>query len=153
MTQKAEFSIDWMQEATVADVAQIAAACFSIPWTEGAYRRELQNPQAITLVATEHNAVLGFINCGFVAGELTINALAVLPQYRRTGVASALMKAVFAWTQALCDVCYLEVRESNLAAQKLYQSLGFVQNGYRANYYQQPTEAAVLMMKVLSKTP
>lgn len=149
MTQKAEFSIDLMEEATVADVACIAAACFSMPWSEGAYRRELQNPQAITLVATNDNTVLGFVNCGFVAGELTVNALAVLPQYRHMGIGKALMQAVFTWTKEICDVCYLEVRESNLAAQTLYQSLGFTQNGYRSNYYQQPSEAAVLMMKTL----
>lgn len=149
MTQKAEFSVDLMGESTVTDVARIAAACFSMPWSEGAYRRELHNPQAITLVAASGNTVFGFVNCGFVAGELTINALAVLPQYRRMGIAKALMQAVFAWTKEICDVCYLEVRESNLAAQALYKSLGFIQNGYRANYYEQPDEAAVLMMKTL----
>lgn len=149
MMPKAEFSIDLMGEGTVADVARIAAVCFSMPWSEGAYHRELHNPQALTLVAANTNAVLGFVNCGFVADELTINALAVLPQYRRMGIAKSLMDAVFTWTKEICKICYLEVRESNLAAQKLYQNLGFVQNGYRANYYQQPAEAAVLMMKTL----
>ncbi len=149
MTQRVEFSIDLMSESTVDDVAHIAAACFSMPWSEGAYRRELTNPQAITLVAADGDTVLGFVNCGFVAGELTINALAVLHEYRRMGIANALMQAVFAWTKDICEVCYLEVRESNLAAQALYQSLGFTQNGYRSNYYEQPTEAAVLMIKTM----
>ncbi len=149
MTQRAEFSIDLMSESTVEAVAAIAAACFSMPWSEGAYRRELQNPQAITLVASDKNGIMGFVNCGFVAGELTVNALAVLPQYRRMGIAHALMQSAFAWTKDICEVCYLEVRESNLAARKLYENLGFTQNGYRANYYEQPTEAAVLMIKAL----
>ena len=50
----------------------------------------------------------------------------------------------------MCTVCYLEVRESNTAARTLYESLGFVQTGYRPRYYSQPEEAAVLMTAQLA---
>lgn len=149
MMQKAEYKITLMTEETVRQVAAIAAACFSTPWSEGAYQRELTNPQAITLVAVCNDCVVGFVNCGFVVDELTVNALAVLPAYRRMGIAAALMQALFAWMEGVCSVCYLEVRESNVPAQQLYGSLGFVQNGYRAQYYDEPAEAAILMMKQL----
>ncbi len=149
MMQRAEYTIDLMNVSTVNAVADIAAACFSTPWTMGAYQRELTNPLAITLVAAADDTVLGFVNCGFVADELTINTLAVLPEHRRKGIADALMRAVFAWTKDICKICYLEVRESNIAAQTLYKRLGFTQNGYRPNYYDHPSEAAVLMVKEL----
>lgn len=149
MTQKDDCNIALMTEESVSQVAQIAAACFSTPWSEGAYQRELTNPQAITLVAFLKDKAVGFVNCGFIADELTINALAVAPDYRRRGIGDALIHALFEWMNGVCTVCYLEVRESNLAAQQLYRSHGFTQNGYRAKYYEEPTEAAVLMIKQL----
>jgi len=149
MMPKAEFTVTLMDETTVVQVAEIAAACFTTPWSAGAYARELTNPMAITLTAVSGDTVMGFVNCGFVADELTVNALAVLPEYRRMGLGRTLMEHLFAWMKETCTVCYLEVRESNTAAQALYESLGFVKNGYRANYYEQPAEAAVLMMKAM----
>lgn len=149
MMQKADLHIELMTEHTVSAVAAIAAACFSTPWSEGAYQRELTNPQAITFVALQKDTPVGFLNCGFLLDELTINALAVLPDYRRLGVASALLQALFEWMQGICSVCYLEVRESNLPARTLYESFGFEQNGYRARYYEDPPEPAILMIRSL----
>ena len=89
------------------------------------------------------------IHCNYVLDELTLNTLAVDAAYRRQGIARRLWNAVAELTAGMCRVCYLEVRESNLPARTLYESLGFVQNGYRPRYYQQPEEAAVLMEKKL----
>lgn len=149
MKQKAEYTISLMTAETVHAVAEIADTCFSTPWSEGAYQRELTNPQAITLVAICDEGVIGFVNSGFIVDELTVNALAVLPSYRRMGIAAALMQALFAWMEGVCTVCLLEVRESNTPAQQLYSSLGFVKNGYRSQYYEDPAEGAILMMKQL----
>ena len=81
--------------------------------------------------------------------ELTLNTLCVDAAYRRQGIARRLWNAVTEMIQGVCTVCYLEVRESNDAARTLYESLGFVQNGYRPRYYSEPEEAAVLMEKQL----
>ncbi len=134
-----------MTEETVSAVAALAKICFTTPWSEHIYFRELDSPMAFTLTAMLDSELIGFINCGIVLNELTINSLAVAPAYRRQGIAKAL------WTETLrqmgdrISVCYLEVRESNAAAQQLYAALGFVQNGYRQRYYEDPPEAAILM--------
>ena len=80
-----------------------------------------------------------------VADEMTIDSVAVAPDYRRKGYASALID--LAIKQAKAAVVMLEVRESNTAAISLYQSLGFEKVGLRKNYYERPVENAVLMTK------
>ena len=90
------------------------------------------------------------IHCNFVLDELTLNTLCVAKPYRRQGIARQLWDAVRSMMQGVCTVCYLEVRESNLAARTLYESLGFVQNGRRPRYYSLPEEAAVLMEAALT---
>lgn len=73
--------------------------------------------------------------------EREILNVAVAHIYRRRGVATALI------SQELKrgGECFLEVRESNVAAQKLYRKLGFVEVGRRANYYSSPGETAIVM--------
>ncbi|MBR6106610.1 MAG: ribosomal protein S18-alanine N-acetyltransferase [Oscillospiraceae bacterium] len=145
MTQRADRSIELFSPDNIHSVAELAAACFSTPWSEAIYRRELENPQSVGFVCMAGGAAAGFIHCNFVLDELTLNTLCVAEQYRRQGIARALWAAVTDMMRGVCSVCYLEVRESNLPARTLYESLGFVQNGYRPRYYSQPDEAAVLM--------
>ena len=145
MTQRADLHIEMFSPENIGDVAAIAKRCFTTPWSEEIYRRELENPQSVGFVCKDGDAVIGMIHCNFVLDELTLNTLCVDTAYRRQGIAKQLWKAVTEMMQGVCTVCYLEVRESNEAARTLYASLGFVRNGYRPHYYSQPEEAAVLM--------
>jgi ribosomal-protein-alanine N-acetyltransferase len=76
-------------------------------------------------------------------GEREILNLAVHPQWRRRKIASALLKHELARGGAF----FLEVRESNLAARKLYESLGFRVIGTRNQYYANPAETAIVMKR------
>ena len=145
MTQRAERQIVPMTEENVHAAAEMLKVCFAAPWSESIYRRDLADPQSLALLCTEHGAVIGFIHCSYVLDELTLNTLAVLPEYRRQGIARMLWTEMRSRMQDICAVCYLEVREHNTAARRLYESLGFVQNGFRPRYYSDPEEAAVLM--------
>lgn len=145
MTQRADFPVELFSAENIHGVAELAKCCFSTPWSEDIYRRELENPQSVGFVCTDGGRVVGMIHCNFVLDELTLNTLCVAPEYRRLGLAKRLWNAVREMMQGVCTVCYLEVRESNLPARTLYSSLGFVQNGYRPRYYSKPEEAAVLM--------
>ncbi|MCQ2416684.1 MAG: ribosomal protein S18-alanine N-acetyltransferase [Oscillospiraceae bacterium] len=138
--------IEMFSEQWIHDVAELAKQCFTTPWSEDIYRRELDNPQSIGFVCREEDGIIGFIHCNFVLDELTLNTLCVDEAYRRQGVAKMLWQAVTEMMGGVCTCCYLEVRESNLPARRLYESLGFEQNGYRSKYYSQPDEAAVLMI-------
>ena len=150
MMQRAEREITLFSAENLHGAAELTRRCFASPWPESAYERELQTPQSVGFVCTEGGAVVGFIHCDYVLDELTLNTLCVDAAYRRQGVARALWEAVRGLMTGVCTVCYLEVRESNLPARKLYESLGFVQNGYRPRYYSDPDEAAVLMQAPLA---
>ena len=89
------------------------------------------------------NRVVGFVVSRTVAeGETELLNLAVAPEFRRQGVGRKLMESLLAGSRG---VTYLEVRESNLAARKFYNYLGFQEVSLRPGYYQSPPEAAIVM--------
>jgi len=73
--------------------------------------------------------------------EREILNVAVAPRFRRVGVATALLNHELAKRGSH----FLEVRVSNVAAQTLYRKLGFVELGVRHNYYDNPSESAIVM--------
>ena len=80
-----------MEACHVAQVAAIEKACFSEPWSEAAFRSELTNPQALTLVALREGQVAGFVNIAFAADTADINTVAVGTAYRRQGIGKRLL--------------------------------------------------------------
>ena len=70
--------------------------------------------------------------------------VAVLPKYRRQGIGRLLLSEEMKNDMAFIS---LEVRESNLPAIRLYESVGFVIQGVRPKFYTSPTENAVIMTK------
>jgi ribosomal-protein-alanine N-acetyltransferase len=95
------------------------------------------------LVAIGEAGVIGFVVARPVAiGEFEILNLAVAPEFRRHRVAHQLLEALF---QHHRGTFYLEVRESNRAARMCYKSLGFQLVARRPDYYQNPSEPAIVM--------
>jgi len=128
----------------VSAVAEIEKCCFANPWDEAAIRAELDNHCSQIYVALINGRAAGYVNIYTVLDETDIVRVAVLPQYRRQGVAAAVLKAVL---DEKPGTVYLDVRESNIPAIRLYKSLGFADTGIRKNYYTNPTENAVLMKR------
>lgn len=100
------------------------------------------------IVAEVDERVVGFLvsrqisaESGKALPEREILNIAVAPPYRRMGVAKRLLE----WELRHKGVFFLEVRESNQAAQALYRELGFVEIGRRSGYYQEPSEGAIVM--------
>jgi [ribosomal protein S18]-alanine N-acetyltransferase len=97
-------------------------------------------------VAEERGAMLGYTIAHWAADEAEILNLGVAPAHRRQGVGRALVEHMLA---ALRDcgarVVYLEVRQSNVIARRLYESLGFKEVARRAHYYRRPVEDAVIL--------
>jgi [ribosomal protein S18]-alanine N-acetyltransferase len=75
--------------------------------------------------------------------ECEILNIAVSPANRGLGIATALLR----YELRPGATYYLEVRESNTAARKLYEKLGFTQIGSRKNYYDNPSETAIVMCR------
>jgi ribosomal-protein-alanine N-acetyltransferase len=87
--------------------------------------------------------VAGFmVSRALAEGETELLNLAVAPEFRRQGVARKLVESLLAESPG---VVYLEVRESNLAARKFYNHMGFQEVSSRIGYYQAPPEAAIVM--------
>jgi len=93
-------------------------------------------------VAEFEGAIGGFLITRVVADEMEVLNLAVGLQFRRRGIGRALLESVLV---GFAGAVFLEVRESNAAAQELYQSFGFCRVGIRRNYYENPPEDAVVM--------
>ena len=137
-----------MSDAHVAQVAQLEKLCFSAPWSENAVASELTNPLSLWLVAEDTGTVAGYVGSQTVMGEADMMNVAVHPDYRRQGIAEALIRSLIAQLAEKGAYCLtLEVRTSNEAAIALYQKLGFVQVGRRPNYYRNPREDALILRK------
>ena len=137
-----------MNASHVAQVAELEKICFSDPWSENSVASELQNKLALWLVSVEEDRVSGYIGSQTVMGETDMMNVAVHPDFRRQGIAEALVLALVAELQNIASKCLtLEVRASNEPARQLYEKLGFSQIGRRRNYYRNPKEDALILRK------
>ncbi|MGM9588746.1 MAG: ribosomal protein S18-alanine N-acetyltransferase [Faecousia sp.] len=137
-----------MNESHVAAVAALEKICFSVPWSENSVASELKNPLALWLVAEEEGSVAGYIGSQTVCNETDMMNVAVHPDFRRRGVAEALVNALVDHLKARESTCLtLEVRSSNAPAISLYEKLGFSEIGRRKNYYRNPREDALILRK------
>ena len=106
-------------------------------------------PPRIALVAVSESGatqLYGFVIARCAVDDWEIENVVVAREHRRLGIATKLMRELL--TQAHvggATSVLLEVRESNLAARRLYEKLGFSQQGRRSNYYREPTEDALLL--------
>ena len=131
-------------------VAELEAASFINPWTRDMLARELsQNELArVYVLRLGEERVAAFCACWVIVGELHINTIAVRADLRRRGLATALMHYVLADAQREgASRATLEVRRSNEAAQRLYETLGFRLAGVRPGYYTQPDEDALILWR------
>ena len=132
----------------VPTVAAIEAATFPTPWSEDAFRKEItDNPVARYLVAEKDGAVIGFAGAWIILDESHITNIAILAEHRGNGYGRALTAALMQYLSNLgAAYATLEVRKSNVTAQNLYKSLGYVSVGVRKRYYEDNGEDALLMV-------
>ena len=129
-------------------VAALESATFTNPWTREMLERELRQTDVarVYVVRLPGYPVAAFCACWLVYDELHINTIAVDARLRRQGIATALMRYLVAEAASLgASRTYLEVRRSNLPAQRLYERLGFTVAAVRRNYYTQPEEDALVL--------
>ncbi len=131
-------------------LARIEAASFSDPWPPDGFRDVLEAPGFTAMVAESQAGILGYAIARSVGAVAEILDFAVDPQWRKQGVGHALLHAaVGALRGQHVGEIYLEVRESNHAAQALYRGFGFERVGSRPRYYRNPVENAILLRLIM----
>lgn len=131
----------------IASIARIEEMSFSAPWSEYSFIEEMLKPHTMLRVAVLNNDVIAYICISQVLDEAHILNLAVHPEYRKRGIAAALVGHILDELKVrACRFIYLEVRASNYGARKLYSEFGFKTTGIRKKYYVYPDEDAVVMM-------
>jgi [ribosomal protein S18]-alanine N-acetyltransferase len=129
-------------------ILAIEQASFTNPWTREMYLAELKNEGVsfFYLARDKGRRVVGFCSFWRVLDELHLNNLAVVPEFRRMGIATALLERMMAEAARFgIRRTMLEVRQSNVAARQLYEKFGFVVAGTRNNYYTNPAEDALVL--------
>jgi ribosomal-protein-alanine N-acetyltransferase len=135
-----------MEAYDVPRILHIERMSFTSPWSEAAFYQEIHKQYALSRVAEFGQDVVGYICVNYLFDEGHILNLAVHPDFRRQGVATALMKDTLQELKKKgCMFFYLEVRVSNLAAKTFYERFGFSIVAFRKNYYISPDEDAALM--------
>lgn len=140
-----------MREGDLRQVLHIERRSFTLPWSAATFRGLLRRRSAALLVAERVDKVLAYAVLWFAADEAELGDLAVLPEARGAGVGRWLLEhAVAEARQRGASQIFLEVRESNVAARHMYERAGFGVVGLRGDYYTEPVEDAVLMMRPLT---
>jgi ribosomal-protein-alanine N-acetyltransferase len=122
-------------------------------WPPESYVKLADSPGGFFLICEADAQVVGFVAARRVADEAEILNIAVGPDFRRKGIASALLRAALdEFLGAAVSRVFLELRESNLPARGLYERYGFIPSGRRKGYYRHPTEDALCMHKEFTGT-
>ena len=133
-------------------LAELEALCFAEPRSEGALLGELGDPGRYLLLAARLDGELaGYAGLEYVLDEGYVTDVAVFPEFRRRGVAKALLRELERRARGMgLRFLTLEARPSNTPAVSLYAALGYEEAGRRRDFYRNPREDALLMTLWLS---
>ena len=140
------------EEADLSAISELEKECFSVPWSFESFREILDRTPYVMLVAEEEAKILGYAVLLSVFDEGDLMNIAVAERARRQGIGEALLSRILeAARERGVKKLFLEVREHNTPAIRMYEKNGFVFFGKRKEYYEKPTEDALLYQKDLEE--
>lgn len=146
-----EILIREAEEKDVSAIYDIGCLCFSDAWRRETVHHDLmENEHSFYLVAEEDGFITGYGCFWFIAGEAQLVNIGVRPCSRRQGIGRMLLQKGI--EEARCrgmQTMFLEVRVSNLSAQKMYETFGFKNLGLRKKVYELPIEDGYVMERTL----
>jgi ribosomal-protein-alanine N-acetyltransferase len=168
-----------MSEKDLNQIMRLERVCFSAPWSRRMFREELEHPWAVVEVARlldtnldfediDHSLVgalpaggfagrapvIGYLDYWLVHEEVHLLSVAVHPGLRKLGLGRLLVERALEATRFIAGRrVSLEVRRSNLPAQKLYKSLGFEVTAIHEGYYRESGEDALIMKLEMPSQP
>ena len=127
-------------------IAALEAECFSDPWSSDAVLSSKN--EGVRFFVYEKDEIVGYVGLQTVLDEGYITNVAVSRPFRRQGIAEALLKELDAFLESgSLSFISLEVRQSNSVAISLYTKMGYISDGVRPNFYENPRENAIIMTK------
>lgn len=144
---KVMITIRKMENKDIDQVLKIEQESFATPWTRDAFVNEInENPYAHYFVVEDEQQVFGYCGLWLVIDDANITNIAILPKYRGYKLGDLLFKYVLEYAKQNSAIrLSLEVRVSNVVAQRLYRKYGLVPGGIRKNYYVDNQEDALVM--------
>jgi ribosomal-protein-alanine N-acetyltransferase len=139
-----------IRRLTYADLPQVVAIerrAFPTAWSLAMFVLELSKPSGVCLAAWEDGRLRGYLICSRYDTVWHVMNVAVDPDVRRRGVATALLGELLERVGDDGARFTLEVRRSNAGAIRLYESFGFRAAGTRRRYYQDNGEDALIMWR------
>ena len=129
-------------------IAEMEAEIFGDPWSKKDIFSYICSDTGICFTALDESGPIAYIIGRKIIPEGEIYRIAVREDKRCRGIGYRLLSYALKteWGQGV-ETVFLEVRESNIAARALYKAYGFNEISVRKNYYQNPTEYAVIMIK------
>ena len=142
-----DVTITEMKESDLEEVLEIEKKSFADPWSRRLFKETLSFPHSVNFVFREApGALLGYINFYLIGEEAHMLNLAIHPDWRKKGLAAQLLNhAIDFLKRRNAAHFFLEVREGNLDAIRLYTKFGFQMIGRRKRYYVETNEDALVM--------
>ncbi len=134
-----------MTEDDIPRMAELEKIIFTDPWSEKVYRETFALSGVEYVVAVDGDKVVGGAGVRNIVGTGEITNVMLLPEYRGQGIGRTIVEEAIERGRRLgAEEFTLEVRVSNARAIKLYESLGFVSEGIRPGFYNNPKEDAAI---------
>jgi ribosomal-protein-alanine N-acetyltransferase len=143
------FSLRRLELGDLDAIERIERTSYPTPWSRSMFASELAKQSSLSIAAvTPGEQLVGYLVLSRYVDAWHVMNVAVDPEHRRLGIASAMLRRLFDVTRDDAQRGYtLEVRVSNVAAIGLYESFGFVSRGVRRGYYTDNREDALIMWK------
>ncbi len=137
-----------MERSDVERISRLEEETFSMPWSREAFLEMIEKEDARYYVAEADGEVVGGCGVLMIAGEGDITNVVIDKKYRNQGIGTKMLQYLIedGYKNGLTAFT-LEVRVSNESAIRLYEKLGFFSEGIRPNFYEKPTEDAMIMWK------
>ena len=143
-----ELIIKPLTEENVDAVCVLEEEAFSMPWHRESFLEMIMNKDACYLVGISGQEVVASCGLRNIVGDGEITNVVTKASERGKGIGKQMLLSLMEeGTKMGVEAFTLEVRKSNMAAIHLYERLGFVTEGIRKNFYEEPTEDALIMWK------
>jgi ribosomal-protein-alanine N-acetyltransferase len=142
--------IEEMKAADIIRVCEIEQEAFpGNAWGQELFHKEVKNPSSLTALLREKKELIGYIIIGVAGPEASLLKLAIRPSCQRKGYGSLLLNHVMDKLRGMSvEKIFLEVRDSNKAAQSLYAKAGFEPVSRRKAYYPDNEDALIMALSL-----